>query len=175
MGGYGGGFGEGEGDVLWSREGYMSCIFCDIVAGEAESSKVYEDDFVLAFMDIQPVREGQVIVIPKEHINHFDDLSDDVAIKVFLVCRQVSKSLKSILRPERVGLVVHGFGVPHAHMIVVPEYDDQDITSSRMARIANGEITFSVGNLQKVPRIELDRMAQRINEGLRLKISSPTK
>ena len=144
----------------------MSCIFCDIVAGEAESSKVYEDDFVLAFMDIQPVREGQVIVIPKEHINHFDDLSDDVAIRIFLVCRQVSKSLRAQLMPERVGLVVHGFGVPHAHMIVVPEYDDQDITSSRMARIEEGDITFSIGNLRKPPRLELDEMARVVREGL---------
>lgn len=138
----------------------MNCIFCKIVAGEAEASKVYEDDQIVAFMDIQPVREGQVLVIPKIHIDHFSDLDDEVAVKIVLQAQRISRTIKEALKPERVGLVVHGYGVPHAHMVVVPQHDENDITSGRLAAIENGEVTFDTKNLPIASREELDRVAE---------------
>jgi histidine triad (HIT) family protein len=138
----------------------QNCVFCRIVAGELDSSKVYEDNLILAFMDIQPVRPGQVLVIPKEHIDYFSDISEDLATKIFLKAHEISKMAKAKLNPERVGLVVHGYGVPHAHMIVVPQEHEDDITTGRMAKIENGEIVFSIKNLPVAPREELNRLAE---------------
>jgi histidine triad (HIT) family protein len=142
----------------------MDCIFCKIIAGELESSKVYEDDSILAFMDIQPVRAGQALVVPKKHIDHFSDMPDDLAVKVFLRAHEISRAVKTKLDPERVGLVVHGYGVPHAHMIVVPQEQADDITTGRMAKIENGNVIFTMENLPVAPREELNRLAQLLKD-----------
>jgi histidine triad (HIT) family protein len=144
----------------------MDCVFCKIIAGEIESSKVYEDDQILVLMDIQPVRPGQVLVIPKEHIDHFSDIADELADKIFLKAHHISKIIKNKLNPERVGLVVHGYGVPHAHMIVVPQQHEDDITTGRMAKIENGKIIFTIKNLPIAPREELNKIAELIKEKL---------
>ncbi len=144
----------------------MSCIFCFIVQGEVPSSKVYEDDQILAFMDIQPVREGQVLVIPKEHIDHFSDIPEELATKIYVTTHRISRAVRESLHPERVGLLVHGYGVPHAHMIICPQHDKDDITSGRMAVIENDKVVFNAENLPVVPRNELNRVAGVIQEHL---------
>lgn len=123
------------------------CVFCKIVAGQLESSKVYEDDEVLAFMDIQPVRQGQVLVIPKRHIDHFSDIPDALALRIYLKAHALLKTVRKVVHPERMGLVIHGYGVPHAHVIIVPQYHEDDITSGRMANVENGRVVFTIKNL----------------------------
>lgn len=142
------------------------CVFCKIISGEREASKVYEDGEILAFMDIQPVRSGQVLVIPKEHIDHFSDVPEDKAQRIFRKAHEISRVIRRKLNPERVGLVVHGYGVPHAHMIVVPQQHEDDITSGRMACIKRGQIAFSVKNLRIVSREELNRIANLLKTDL---------
>jgi len=143
----------------------MNCIFCKIVAGEAEASKIYENDEILAFLDIQPVREGQILIIPKQHIDHFTDIPNDLANKIFTQGHRLAKIIKEKLQPERVGYVIHGYGVPHAHLILVPQQDPGDITSARYARQAeNGQIIFSSKSIPILSRTELDQMAQKIKE-----------
>lgn len=143
-----------------------SCVFCKIVAGEVESSKIYEDDEILAFMDIQPVRQGQVLVIPKDHIDHFSDIPDALALRIYMKTHALLKAVREVVRPERMGLVVHGYGVPHAHMIILPQHHEDDITSARMADIENGRVIFTHKKLPVVSREELDRMAQLIKKSL---------
>ena len=141
-----------------------SCIFCKIVAGQLESSKVYEDEEILALMDIQPVRQGQVLVIPKQHIDHFSDIPDALALRIYRKTHSLLKAVRDVVRPGRMGLVVHGYGVPHAHVVIVPQYHEDDITSGRMADIENGRVIFTTRKLPLVPREELDQMAQLIKK-----------
>ena len=137
-----------------------SCIFCQIVAGEAPASVVYEDGRVVAFMNIRPIRPGELLVIPREHVDHFCDLADDLACHILVQAQRLSRNLRERLKPARVGLVVHGFGVAHAHLIVVPQHGPDDITSGRMAYREGGQIKFGVGHLKEAPRAELDRLAR---------------
>jgi diadenosine tetraphosphate (Ap4A) HIT family hydrolase len=60
-----------------------NCIFCDILAGRAPATFVHRDDRLAVFMDIRPVRTGQVLIIPRVHIDHFSDLPDDDALNIF--------------------------------------------------------------------------------------------
>ena len=143
-----------------------SCVFCKIVAGEVESSKIYEDDEILVFMDIQPVRQGQVLVIPKDHIDHFSDIPDALALRIYMKTHALLKAVREVVRPERMGLVVHGYGVPHAHMIILPQQHEDDITSARMADLENGRVIFTHKKLPVVSREELDRMSQLIKKSL---------
>ncbi|MGH9971173.1 MAG: HIT family protein [Pyrinomonadaceae bacterium] len=85
-----------------------SCIFCQIVAREAAASVVYEDERIIAFMNLRPISPGEFIVIPKTHVNHFCDLSDELSCHILVQTQRLSRNLRRKLQPERIGLVVHG-------------------------------------------------------------------
>lgn len=140
----------------------MDCVFCKIIKGELDSSKIYEDDDILAFMDIFPIRRGQVLVIPKKHIDHFSDLPNELATKVFLKAHEISKKLRLLVRAERMGLIVHGYGVSHAHMIILPQFDRDDITHSGMAKIKDGKIIFTMEDFKMADREDLDKIASEL-------------
>ncbi len=67
------------------------CIFCQIVAGQSPASFVYQDDQVAAFMDIQPVNPGHVLVIPRAHISHLAELDPQTGARMFLVAMHVAE------------------------------------------------------------------------------------
>ena len=140
-----------------------TCIFCRIVAGEAEASVLYEDERVVAFMNIRPINRGEFMVIPREHVDHFCDLPDDLACHILVQAQRLSRNLRERLKPERVGLVVHGYGVAHAHLVVVPQHGPDDITSGRLAYTEGGQIKFGVGHLKETTREELDGLARLLS------------
>jgi len=135
------------------------CIFCQIIAGHAPASRVYEDDLCLAFMTLKPTRTGECTVIPKGHIDHFTDIPDELAAHLMVTAQHIGRNMMRQLSPLRVGMVVHGFGVPHAHLILVPQHDPHDITSGRHAFIEAGQIKFSNQHLPGCERDDLDRIA----------------
>jgi histidine triad (HIT) family protein len=140
-----------------------SCIFCRIVARDAEASVLYEDEEVIAFMNIQPINPGEFMVIPKEHVDHFCDLPDDLSCRVLLVAQRLSRNLRERLRAERIGLVVHGYGVAHAHLIVVPQHGPDDITSAKLVFVEDGRVKFGVEHLPRPTRAELDELARLLS------------
>ena len=139
------------------------CVFCKIVAGAEPASVVYEDERVVAFMDIVPVNPGQLAVIPREHVDHFCDLPDDLACHILAQAQRLSRNMRERLGPGRVGLVVSGYGVAHAHLIVVPLHEPDDITSAKYAYLEGGQIKFGVGHLKEETREELDRLARLLS------------
>jgi histidine triad (HIT) family protein len=138
------------------------CIFCAIRAGSEPCSRVYQDEHVLAFMDIRPVRPGQLVVIPGQHIDHFCDLPDDLAAHVLLTGQRCARALREMFQPQRVGMIVHGFGVPHAHLLVLPLHHVWDITSAANGYIEEGAIRFRWDQVALAARGELDHLAARI-------------
>ena len=117
----------------------------------------------MAFMGIRPINRGELMVIPKEHIDHFSDIPNDLAAHIMKVTQDLSRAVRKRLDPLRVGLVVHGFGVPHAHMIVVPQHTPTDITSGRFARIYAGNVEFSEEHIPLASRSELDQLAATLS------------
>jgi histidine triad (HIT) family protein len=124
---------------------------------------VYEDTDIFAFMDIQPIRPGQVLIIPKDHIDKFSDVSDEIAEKIFKKSRELTRAIEKNLKPDRVGIIVNGYGVGHAHMIVAPLHNSGDITTARAAGIENNKIVFSPRNFPFAERAELDRLAKLLS------------
>jgi histidine triad (HIT) family protein len=116
------------------------CVFCLIVPGAVDSSIVFEDNEVMAFMTLRPTRRGEFLVIPKLHIDLWIDVPDDLSAWLFRVNKEYGRRafLSLTAKPDRMGLVIHGYGVPHAHLIVVPQYDPTDIRFGRQAVCANG-------------------------------------
>jgi histidine triad (HIT) family protein len=139
------------------------CVFCKIIDRKAEASIVYEDERIMAFMTLKQINPGEFLIIPKEHIDHFGDISDDLTCHIMIHAQRLSKNLRERLKPERVGLVVHGYGVAHAHLVVVPLHESSDIVSAKYAYIENGEVKFSEDQLPETPRAELDRLARMLS------------
>jgi histidine triad (HIT) family protein len=140
-----------------------NCIFCQIAAGLAPSSKFYEDDRILGFMTLRPKYPGECLLIPKTHIDHFMDLDDDLASRIIKIEQRAARKMREKLRPRRVGYVVSGYDVPHAHLIILPSYDMNDITSAHYTVVKDGEIHFTEENVPPASREELDRVASLLS------------
>jgi histidine triad (HIT) family protein len=142
----------------------MPCTFCDLVARRAPVSTIHEDDTLMAFMALKPVIPGECLVIPKAHVDHFTDLDDGTAQRIIVLAQRIGRRMRTVLRPERVGMLVHGFGVPHAHLILVPQQGPDDLTSGRLARMEGDRIVFR-NDSPAVDRASLDAQAHQLAEG----------
>lgn len=98
-------------------------IFTKIIKGELPCRKIYEDDEIIAFLDINPLSDGHTLVVPKEQIDLLWDLSDATYGRLWQVAKTIASSLQAELNPLRVGVIVEGLDVPHAHIHLVPLYD----------------------------------------------------
>ena len=136
------------------------CIFCEIIAGRSPVSLICEDELCLAFMTLRPFAAGECTVIPRQHIDHFTDVEDAVAAHMMVVAQRIGRRMRAHFRPQRVGMVVHGYGVPHAHLVIVPQNGPHDITSSHYARIEGGQITYGNRHLPFTERSTLDAHAK---------------
>ena len=138
-----------------------SCIFCQIIDGKAASSNVYEDEICSAFMDIQPVNPGHVLVIPKAHFTDLSDLPADVGSHLFQVAQRIAVCMaKTRIKTEGVDLFLAdgeaaGQEVFHVHLHIIP-------------RFAGDGFGFRFGpNYTNLPeRHELDAVAAQIKEQL---------
>lgn len=135
------------------------CVFCKIVAGTEPSEKVYEDERILAFMDIRPIYPGECMIIPREHIDHFCDIPDELAQHIMLYTQKIARRIQEKFNPLRVGYVVSGFGVPHAHMVLIPMYDKNDVTSVKFLEVQDNKITLNYNLVPFTDRGELEKVA----------------
>ena len=109
----------------------MASIFSKIAKGEIPSYKVAESDKYFAFLDINPLARGHVLVIPREEIDYLFDMSDDELCGIMAFSKTVAAALKKTFPERRVGMAVVGFDVPHAHIHLVPMLNVQDIDFNR--------------------------------------------
>jgi len=105
----------------------MSSIFTKIIAGEIPSYKVYEDKHTYAFLDIHPIQKGHTLVIPKVEVDHLLDVPEPYYSACFTTAKIVGNILQQSLNPQRIGMKVIGFDVPHAHIHMVPMYNQADM------------------------------------------------
>jgi len=98
----------------------MASIFTRIIQGEIPCHKVGEDDRYLAFLDINPLREGHSLVIPKLEVDKFFDLPHDVLAGIMPFAQGVAKRIAAVVPCDRIGVSVVGLEVPHAHVHLIP-------------------------------------------------------
>lgn len=98
----------------------MATLFSKIVAGEIPCHKVAENDRFLAFLDIQPLRKGHTLVIPKVEVDYIFDLEDDLLGEMMIFSKEVARKIKSNFPCKKVGVTVIGLEVPHAHIHLIP-------------------------------------------------------
>ena len=112
----------------------MSTLFTKIIHGELPSYKIAEDDRFYAFLDINPLKEGHTLVIPKQEIDYFFDIHDDLLQEYILFSKRVAKAIEKSIPCVRVGLTVIGLEVPHAHIHLIPidKITDMSFNSSKV-------------------------------------------
>jgi len=105
----------------------MVSIFSKIVNGEIPAYKVAEDENYLAFLDIFPVAKGHTLVIPKKEVDYIFDLEDDLYIGLQAFAKKVATALKKAIPCQKVGVLVLGLEVPHAHIHLIPMQNETDL------------------------------------------------
>ncbi|MCF0207705.1 MAG: HIT family protein [Bacteroidales bacterium] len=115
----------------------MATIFTKIINGEIPCYKVAEDEHFIAFLDINPLRKGHTLVVPKEEVDYLFKNSDEVLASILLFAKRVSKALEQTIDCKRVGLMVLGLEVPHTHIHLIPINDESDMN------LANKHVTMT--------------------------------
>jgi histidine triad (HIT) family protein len=137
------------------------CVFCEIVGGRSPSSVVFQDERCIAFMDIQPVNPGHLLVVPIEHAATLSDLDEDVGAHVFRVAQRLAGALRaSGIRCEGINLFLAdgeaaGQEVFHVHLHVLPRFYGDGFG-----------LRFGPNYTNKPDRQELEAAAQRVCDAL---------
>lgn len=131
----------------------MSTIFSKIISGEIPAYKVAESIDFLAFLDINPLAEGHVLVIPKQEVDYLFDLEDGLYTELQLFAKIVATAMKEVIPCKKVGVAVIGLEVPHAHIHLIPMNSVSDLN-------------FSRPKLSFTPE-QLEATAEKIKEALR--------
>lgn len=118
----------------------MGSIFSKIVKGEIPAYKVAEDENYLAFLDIFPVAKGHTLVIPKKEVDYIFDLEDDLFLGLQAFAKKVAIGLKKAIPCQKVGILVLGLEVPHAHIHLIPMQNEGDLLNfSKKMKLNNEE------------------------------------
>jgi len=106
-------------------------VFTKIISGEIPSYKIREDDDFIAFLDISPMVEGHVLVVPKKEIDKIFDLDDTLLAKMLVFAKPIARAIEKTMHCKRCGISVVGLEVPHAHMHLVPINSADDLNFTR--------------------------------------------
>lgn len=103
------------------------CIFCKIIKGEIPADIIYQDDICVGFLDVHPVNMGHVLLVPRNHTDHLWNIEISTYHHLFDIAKTIQHMVALAYNPPRVGLVVEGFGVAHAHIHIIPVYAGNDL------------------------------------------------
>lgn len=109
----------------------MSSIFTKIIRGDIPCFKIGETENCFAFLDIQPLAKGHVLVVPKQEIDYIFDMDDNLLTELNLFSKKIAKAIKASIDCRRIGVAVIGLEVPHAHIHLVPINSVGDINFSK--------------------------------------------
>ncbi|HHH8366444.1 TPA: HIT family protein [Streptococcus pyogenes] len=133
-----------------------NCIFCSIIQGDIPSSKVYEDEQVLAFLDISQTTKGHTLVIPKQHVRNLLEMTAETASHLFARIPKITRAIQSATGATAMNIInnneaLAGQTVFHAHVHLVPRYNEEDGIS---IQYTTHESDFPV----------LEKLARQINQ-----------
>ncbi len=132
-----------------------NCVFCKMVTGEMPPLKIWENENFLAFLDIHPIQTGHTLIIPKKHTDYVFDIEDAEYCDLMMHAKIVAGILKEKFHSKKVGMIVEGFAISHAHVHLVPINGVNELNPD-IARI-------------DVPVEELKELSNKILNGSRTK------
>ncbi len=123
----------------------MASIFTKIIAGEIPSYKIAENHEFYAFLDVNPMVKGHTLIVPKQEIDYIFDMNDELLQRMIVFAKKVARGMQTAIKCTRVGMMVIGLEVPHAHIHLIPIEKEGDmsvgkpklkLSSEEMAQIA---------------------------------------
>lgn len=137
-----------------------NCIFCKIIKGDIPGVKVYEDEHVLAFLDLSQATKGHTLVIPKKHVENVFSLDEETAAQLFSVVPKVSNALVKAFDAKGLNIVnnnreVAGQSVFHYHIHLIPRYGSKD-----------GFQVLFTNNMNEYSKEDLEQLASSIQKNL---------
>lgn len=110
-----------------------NCIFCKIIASEIPATKIYEDDFTLAFLDISPVHPGHTLVIPKDHFENIYTIPPELYCRVQMTAQKVAIAVRNAMDADGINIIINnesaaGQVVDHSHIHIIPRHNDDGLT-----------------------------------------------
>lgn len=131
----------------------MSTLFTRIIAGEIPGRFVWKDDEVVAFLTIEPITDGHLMVVPRQEVAHWVDLDPGLLGKVMNVAQKIAKVQEAEFSAKRIGVLMEGYEIPHVHLHIWPTHSPAD---------------FDVHNVDRSPApAKLDDNAERLRAALR--------
>ncbi|MFC1583972.1 HIT family protein [Fibrobacterota bacterium] len=109
----------------------MSSIFTKIIQGEIPCHMLLEDEKFIAFLDINPINPGHTLIVPKKEIDYLFDLDEDLLSNILLAAKKLVPAIEKVISCKRVGIMVAGLDVPHAHLHLIPMMSEGDLTFAR--------------------------------------------
>lgn len=122
----------------------MSTVFTKIIAGDLPGHFVCRDEKAVAFLSINPIRPGHTLIVPVEEVSHWVDLDPELNAHLMKMAQRVARAQMKVMKPERVGMIIAGFEVPHTHLHVVP------INNERQLSFSNAAASVDHQELQKI-------------------------
>lgn len=128
----------------------MATLFTKIINGEIPCYKVAENDKFIAFLDINPLKKGHTLVVPKEEKDYIFRNSDEVLSEILLFAKKVAAALEKTIECERIGLMVLGLEVPHTHIHLIPISKEGDmLLSNTRVKLTDDEYKKLVEDIRK--------------------------
>lgn len=120
----------------------MSTLFSQIIKGEVPSYKIYEDEYVYAFLNIFPKNVGHTLIVPKIEVNHFADVPEPYYSAIFQAAKKLSSAIQNATGCKRICTLFVGYEVPHCHYHLVPTNSASDIHSSaQQEKVSDEELS----------------------------------
>lgn len=147
----------------------MPCVFCQIIKGEIPCTKIYEDDRVLAFLDISPVNKGHTLVIPKEHYKTLTDTPDYILQELAVTTKRLAQAVKRGVKADAFNLGLNngriaGQIVPHVHFHIIPRFKDDGLVHWPSKKYKEGEMEEVARAIREHVPIPFLKIAYRINK-----------
>lgn len=131
------------------------CIFCKIIKGEIPCAKVYEDDKIMAFLDIQPVNEGHTLVVPKRHHEDLFDLPEEFLSSGLGAIKKIARAVQKAVDADGVNIGMNngraaGQAVFHAHFHIIPRYNKDELGEWPRKAYQEGEIGATARRIRDI-------------------------
>ena len=122
----------------------MSSLFTKIIDGEIPCHKILEDEQYLAFLDIRPINPGHTLVIPKKEVDYIFDIDDNLLAGLLVFSKKVASMIEKVVDCERIGIMVAGLEVPHAHVHLIPIHKIADLNFANAKETSQDELAAMV-------------------------------
>ncbi len=129
------------------------CIFCKIAKGEIPCSKVYEDDSILAFLDVAPVHKGHTLIIPKEHYMTILDTPEETMLRIAPLLRKIAAAVKASMKCDGINICQNNFRpagqlVDHIHFHIIPRFEGDGLKTWPQGEYKEGEMEETLEKLK---------------------------